>query len=76
MTASQKFVHRVRFLEGVNKVVVERVFDDGSSHLFTELDCSQLPGETPTECFERCSSRLGSDILLDALDGRRLFGLD
>lgn len=76
MKVGRSFTHRVQFIEGTGKAIIERVFADGTAHLFTEVDFSRNEGETTEETLKRCSSRLGGDIALDSPVARRILGLE
>ena len=75
MNVEQDYCHQVVFNDRDKVIRIERVFLDGSRHLFTILDVAINSEESVEEAFRRCSQRLGEDLLLDSPRARKMFDL-
>ena len=75
MVASEKYDHKITVDSQRKLVVIERVFRDGRSSMYTELNLAVLEGESPNEALMRCGRQLGEDLLLDSAAARLILKL-
>ena len=75
MKVSTEFVHLVRFDEVRSVAIVDRLFPDGSTHLFVEIPLGKDQKSGNNETPMAAALRIGEDIMIDSPVARRILNI-
>ena len=75
MAESSKYHHVVKFDNSRNVLIINRIFEDGSDHLYTEISVTLDGNKSKKDLFLSYASKLGEDIMLDSIECRIFFDI-
>jgi hypothetical protein len=69
------FIHTVEIEEATRKLTINRLYEDGSRELFTEITLPTDGAAANPSSYAEFTMQLGENILLDSPIARRLLSL-